>query len=76
MTTPDPSSLCESLAEARSLMVTLELRIATLERSIDDLFELSVLTTSVRTIDELLSIAYSHEEVLVRQMRRTLKRIG
>jgi hypothetical protein len=58
MTTPDPSSLCESLAEARSLMVTLELRIATLERSIDDLFELSVLTTSVRTIDELLSIAY------------------
>jgi len=42
----------------------------------DDRAELSVLTTTVRKIEELLAIACAYEDVLVRQVRRTKSRIA
>ena len=71
----NPSSLCESLIRAKTVMSALEVRASGPDASIDDLAEHSVLTTTIRKIEELLSVANEYEAMLVDQTRRTLARI-
>lgn len=70
------SSLRESLIEVKSLITLMETRASVPDASIDDRAELSVLTTTTRKIEELLSLASEYEDMLVHQMRRTKARIG
>ncbi len=70
------SSLRESLIEAKSLISLMETRASVPDASIDDRAELSVLTTTTRKIEELLSFASEYEDMLVYQVRRTRARIG
>ena len=57
-------------------MAILADRVSVPVRSIDDLAELSVLTTTAAKIEELLSAACEYEELLLRQLRRTKARIA
>lgn len=72
----NPASLSESLVEAQAVMAMLADRASETARSIDDLAELSVLTTTTAKIEELLSAACEYEELLLRQLRRTRARIA
>lgn len=69
-----PVLIMESIAQAKSAMVTLHNR-ASSSGSIDDRAELSLLNTTVRTIEELLQIATEYDDILRQQLARTDGRI-
>lgn len=64
-----------TILAAQPVVQTLQLRLST-AREINDLGDLSVIQTTVRKLDELLSIAAEYEEILRRQLARTNTRIA
>jgi hypothetical protein len=69
-------SLGENLIAAKSLISLMETRASVPDASTEDRAELSVLTTTTRKVEELLSIAHEYEDKLVEQMLCTRARIG
>ncbi|MBL8279761.1 MAG: hypothetical protein JNL93_24055 [Pelomonas sp.] len=64
----------DTMLAAQPVIETLQHRLST-ACEIHDLGDLSVIQTTVRTLDELLGIAAEYKEVLRRQLARTSARI-
>lgn len=67
--------LMDSISMAKTIMAILHNR-ATTADGIDDRYELSVLHTTVRKMEELLDFASEYEGILLRQLARTNARLS
>jgi hypothetical protein len=69
-----PDQVLESVEVAKTTMAALRDRVLN-SGGIDDRCELSVLQTTMRRIEELLTIATEYDDILLRQLARTNARI-
>jgi len=69
-----PQQIVETLGAAQSTMERLQARLSE-ERDVYDLGDMSVIRTTVRKIEELLTYAAEYEEILCRQLSRTNARV-
>ena len=70
-----PLQIQDAVNAAQPVLERLHDRIAA-ARSVDDLGDLSVIQTTIKTIEDLLGVAAEYEDVLRRQLARTNFRIA